>query len=227
MTKFSVVLPVRNQEDHIGGLVDGYRAALARVEEDFELVLVPNASTDETAAICRQLAAEDPGRIQVVELAKGGWGRAVKAGLGAASGELLCYTNSARTQPEMLVLLLVYARAYPDVLIKANRRIRDSWRRRLGSVLFNLECRALLDIPSWDINGTPKVFPRKFEGLLALRSDDDMIDAELLTVCARHGYPVVEVPLLATMRHGGRSTTNYVSAARMYLGALRISRWAL
>ena len=44
--------------------------------------------------------------------------------------------------------------------MKANRKIRDNWRRRLGSLLYNLECRALFDLANWDINGTPKVFPR-------------------------------------------------------------------
>jgi hypothetical protein len=44
--------------------------------------------------------------------------------------------------------------------VKANRKIRDHWSRRLGSLLYNLECRALFDLSVWDVNGTPKVFPR-------------------------------------------------------------------
>jgi hypothetical protein len=32
------------------------------------------------------------------------------------------------------------------------------------------------------------------------------------------------VPLLATQRHGGRSTTNYSSALRMYVGAYRLAK---
>jgi glycosyltransferase involved in cell wall biosynthesis len=223
VTSVSVVLPVHNQADHVGSLLDGYREALMRGEGEWEIVVVPNASTDQTAAVCRAMAAEDE-RVTVVELAEGGWGRAVKAGLGAAKGELLCYTNSARTQPEMLTLLLLYARAYPGTVVKANRRIRDSLRRRLGSLIYNLESRALFDLATWDINGTPKVFPRSFDHLLTLRSDDDLIDLEFLAVCRRHDYPVIEVPLLQTVRHGGRSTTNYASALRMYLGALRLRR---
>lgn len=223
MTSISVVLPVHNQADHVGALLDGHREALARGGGDWEIVVVANACSDQTAAVCRAIAAEDE-RVKVIELAEGGWGRAVKAGLRVATGELLCYTNSARTQPEMLTLLLLYARAYPGVVVKANRRIRDSLRRRLGSLLYNLESRALFDLATWDINGTPKVFPRSCEHLLTLRSDDDLIDLEFLAICRRHGYPVIEVPLLQTVRHGGRSTTNYASAVRMYVGALRLRR---
>jgi hypothetical protein len=109
-------------------------------------------------------------------------------------------------------------------VLKANRKIRDNWRRRLGSLIYNLECRALFDLPIWDINGTPKVFPREFGALLELERDDDLIDLEFAWVCKREDYPILEVPLLATQRHGGRSTTNYGSALRMYVGAWRLKQ---
>ena len=51
-------------------------------------------------------------------------------------------------------------------VIKASRKIRENWKRRLGSLLYNLECRALFDLPYWDINGTPKVFGRHFIPLI-------------------------------------------------------------
>jgi hypothetical protein len=85
-----------------------------------------------------------------------------------------------------------------------------------------LECRALFDLSYWDINGTPKVFPRKFDKLLALTREDDLIDAEFNVICRRENYPVIEVPILSYRRHGGRSTTSYRSAVRMYLGALQM-----
>jgi glycosyltransferase involved in cell wall biosynthesis len=214
----SVVLPVHNQADHLEALVRDYREVLMRLPLRHQLVLVPNACRDHTAEICHALAREVP-EIDVVELAQGGWGRAVRAGLSAARGDLLCYTNSARTTPQMLSLALLYASANPGVVIKAQRRIRDNWRRQLGSLLYNLECRILFGLASWDINGTPKVFPRQFEKLLSLSSDDDLVDAELIVTCRNEGYPVVEVPITVTTRHGGSSTTNYNSALRMYVGA--------
>lgn len=218
----SIILPAYNQADHIEGIVDGYLRALASLPGDHELLLVPNNSTDGTEEVCAGLEASRPG-VRSVALADGGWGRAVKAGLDAATGERLCYTNSARTSPEILTLMLAYSLAYGEVVLKANRRMRDSIVRRAGSVLYNMECRALMNLASWDINGTPKVFPRKFSALLELRRDDDLIDAEFLAVCAAEEYPLIEVPLLITQRHGGRSTTNLRSAARMYAGAFRLS----
>jgi glycosyltransferase involved in cell wall biosynthesis len=219
----SLVLPFYMQGDHADQVVREYAAALRVLPGPVELILVPNGTADETAAVCRRVAAEMTD-VKVVELQAGGWGRAVKTGLAAAEGDLVAYTNSARTEAAQLVLMSLYATAYPDVVVKANRRIRDSWRRRLGSVLYNLECRALFDLPTWDINGTPKVFPRKFDRLLHIRADDDLFDAEFVAVCQREGYPVIEVPILSTVRRSGRSTTNYMSALRMYLGAVALRR---
>jgi hypothetical protein len=184
-------------------------------------VLVTNGCTDASVEISQELAGTQP-TVRTTDLAESGWGRAVKEGLSLAAGDLICYTNSARTTPEMLALLLIYESAYPSVVIKANRRIRDHWARRLGSLIYNLECRALFDLAMWDINGTPKVFPRQFDKLLELSRDDDLIDLEFAVTCKREGYPVLEVPLLATQRHGGRSTTNVRSAVRMYWGAYRM-----
>jgi glycosyltransferase involved in cell wall biosynthesis len=219
----SIVLPIHNQAEHVEHIVESYVAELDRQPKRVEIVLVANGCTDGSERICHELA-ERHERIQVIELPEGGWGRSVKAGLRAARGEVLCYTNSARTTPQMLSLALIYSHAYPDVVVKANRKIRDNWRRRLGSLIYNLQCRALFDLPTWDINGTPKVFPRRFARLLELSSDDDLIDVEFIVRCRDAGYPVVEVPILATVRHGGRSTTNYASALRLYLGAYRLSR---
>jgi glycosyltransferase involved in cell wall biosynthesis len=219
----SIVLPVHNQADHLTRVVRDYREVLDRLPLRHEIVLVPNACRDETPRLCREMARQGEG-VVVAELAEGGWGRAVRAGLAAAGGDLLCYTNSARTSPQMLSLALLYASANPDVVIKAQRKIRDNWRRQLGSLIYNLECRMLFGLASWDINGTPKVFPRRFAGLMQLTSDDDMIDAEFVVTCKHEGYSIVELPIAMTVRHGGESTTNYGSALRMYRGAYELRR---
>jgi len=221
----SIVLPVHNQADHIRGIVEEYLEPLERVGHPYEIILVPNACRDESADVCRALAAANPA-VRVVESELGGWGRAVRLGLREARGDVLCYTNSARTPPQDLALMLLYATAYPGVVVKANRKIREHWTRRLGSLLYNMECRALFDLSNWDVNGTPKVFPRTFDRLLGLTRDDDLIDAEFSLICRREGYPMVEVPIFSHRRHGGKSTTNLRSAVRMYWGAIQLWRSA-
>ena len=215
----SVILPIYHQADHVEALVREYRETLLRLPFPFELLLVVNGSGDDSFAIARRLEREFKD-VRVIAVQKKGWGRAVRRGLEEASGDILCYTNSARTYPEDLILFLLYASAHPDTVIKANRKIRNSTLRRFGSLLYNLECRMLFDLSYWDINGTPKVFPRNFKELLALSKDDDLIDLEFNVICRERNFSVLEVPIFAPRRHGGKSTTNIRSALRLYLGRL-------
>ncbi len=217
----SIVLPIYNQADHIASVVQEYEEGLARIPNPHELILVVNGCRDNSLDVCRALA-EQYGSVRVLHSEKAGWGLAVRLGLEVAQGDLLCYTNSARTSSQDLTLLLLYAIAFSKAVIKANRKIRENWHRRLGSLLYNLECRALFDLSYWDINGTPKVFPRKFDKLLSLTRDDDLIDAEFNIICRREGYEVLEVPIFSYLRHGGRSMTSYRSAIKMYWGAIQL-----
>ncbi len=219
----TIILPVHNQADHIEPLIREFVAELGKVPARYELMLVENASRDNSLQVCRRIAAELP-CVNVITTEKGGWGNAVRLGLQNAEGQVICYTNSARTTAEDLVFCLLYAVAYGGVVVKANRKIRENWRRRLGSLLFNIECRTLFDLSNWDVNGTPKVFPRSFGELLRLQQQDDLIDTEFCIICRQNEYPMIEVPVFSTRRHGGKSTTGYGSAVRLYLGALALWR---
>ena len=223
MTKslISIVLPIYNQADHIQEIMREYESVMSKIPNPYEFILVINGCSDNSLEICQSLLEKYP-VIRVVESKNPGWGSAVKLGLQKALGDLICYTNSARTNPQDLVLLILYAIANPGTVIKANRKIRESWKRRLGSLLYNLECRSLFDLSYWDINGTPKVFPRKDNKLMELTREDDLIDAEFNIICRREDYKILEVPILSTKRHGGKTTTNYQSAIKMYWGIMKM-----
>ncbi len=218
-----MVLPVHDQASHIERVVQDYITTLDRLKLVFELILVVNGCRDHSLKVCRSLAARDR-RVKVVHSVPGGWGLAVRLGLEAAEGATLCFTNSARTSGVDLGTVLSRAELEPRKAFKGDRRNRDSFVRSLASYLYNLECGLLLGTRSRDVNGTPKVFPRLFEKLLTLQSDDDMIDAEFVAVCAREGYPLVEVPIFSSGRHGGESTTRLNSALKMYGGVWGLSR---
>jgi glycosyltransferase involved in cell wall biosynthesis len=219
----SVVLPVHKQSDHIATIVSDFTTALRNAGVRFELLLIVNGCppTDTTRDVCATIAEGDSS-IRVFEEKLGGWGRAVKRGIREATGDLICYTNSARTTDRDLLISVLYAQGFPESIVKANRRIRESAARRIGSLLYNIECRTLFDLSVWDINGTPKIFPRKYAPLLELTADGDLIDAEFNVVCREHEYPMIEVPIFSSRRHGGKSTTNYSSALNMYVGAFRL-----
>jgi glycosyltransferase involved in cell wall biosynthesis len=224
--ELSIILPVHNDAEYLAETVRSYASMLDRMGRTYELVLVSNGCTDCSVAVCDELSSGSPNIVHI-DLKLGGWGRAVLVGIEHSRGAAICYTNVARTSAEVLGLLVAYNFAFPGVVVKASRKVRDNWWRRFGSLAYNLECRALFDLAVWDVNGTPKVFPRSFTRLLGLTRDDDLIDAEFVMRCRLEDYPIVDVPVLSTRRHGGKSTTGYRSAIRMYVGAIALRRRAM
>ncbi len=88
----SVVAPVYNEAEGIAGFVAEVRERLAALEQPgrCELVLVNDGSTDGSGDLLDSLAAEFPGEIRVVHLARNfGHGPAVAAGLDHAEGDVV------------------------------------------------------------------------------------------------------------------------------------------
>ena len=72
----------------------------------FEVIVVNDGSTDATASIARQHASRHPG-VRVIDVPKGGLSAARNAGLAAATGEIVAYTDAdVRVDPDWLTYLV-------------------------------------------------------------------------------------------------------------------------
>jgi hypothetical protein len=194
------------------------RSRAADLEATLVSVVVPVVDVDFDESQYREALAGLPVRTELVVVrSEPRWGAAVQAGLRQAGGDIICYAHPGRASELALRTVLAYALAYPDTVIRANRRTRDTLLRKLGSLLFNLECRLLYRLSVWDVNGTPKVFPRSFDHLLKLRREDDLVDLEFAVRCQLEDYPVVEVPVYERGDHAPR--IGLLEALRLYVGA--------
>lgn len=104
-SRFSIILPIYNQEKHLTKIFDLYPKKLNSLKDPWELILVVNGSKDKSFQVAKHLA-KDYSNVLVLEIKQGGWGRAVKFGLEKAKGTILCYTNSARTDVNDLLKIM-------------------------------------------------------------------------------------------------------------------------
>lgn len=220
---FSVILPIYKQEEQVPYIIQSYAEALGKSGESWELILVVNGEKDNSFSVAGRVIGDNK-KIKAFNLKEGGWGRAVRYGLSVASGEYMCYTNSARTNISDLMLMLKYAKVNDEAVIKATRIIRESFLRKLGSVLYNFENRFLFKTPVWDVNGTPKIIPARVLAKFEIISDGDLIDAEIMAKCFKNNIPIIEIPVVSTQRISGKTTTNIRSALKMYRGLLRLRK---
>jgi hypothetical protein len=216
----SIILPIDvGSNGTIEHVVSSYAEWLDASEYSWEMLIAPVAGMKLKGAGLDALM-----RITKVRICQSadGWGGAVNAGLRASSGEMLCYTNWRRTSVDVLSEMLSLAMRNRDVVLRANRRTRDTRIGRMGSLLYNIECRLLLQVAAWDINGTPKIFPRVFTDLLHLTQSGNLLDAEFAAVCERSGYPVMEVPVEASLAPGLSEAFQFRSALQMYAGVIKL-----
>jgi hypothetical protein len=220
VTSASVVIPCSPYAPELREAIADYAAELPA---NVELVLV-HESDDASAAAAAAELARTAERVRTVAAEGAGWGRAVRAGLATARGDVLCYANFARTTGDMLRTVIDLARSREQIVVKTNRRGQAGTVERLGSFAYNVECRLLYDLPAWDVNATPKAFTRSCDRLLALTEAGDLFDLEFALVSHRAGYPTVEVAMESVQRREGWPKAMFPKGAGLYLGAYRRRR---
>jgi dolichol-phosphate mannosyltransferase len=88
--KVSVVVPARNEQDSIGICLDGLRHVVRDTHHIlYEILVVDDGSTDDTAQIVRRHMGRDPDIRLVERTPPCGFGRAVRAGLALVTGDVV------------------------------------------------------------------------------------------------------------------------------------------
>lgn len=88
--KISVIVPVYNTEKFLNRCID---SILAQTYTDFEMLLIDDGSTDDSATICDEYAAKDE-RIRVFHKENGGVSSARNLGLDNAQGEWIAFVDA-------------------------------------------------------------------------------------------------------------------------------------
>ena len=113
-TYISIIVPVYNVEKYLSRCVD---SILNQTFTDFELILVDDGSTDNSAKICDEYAEKDC-RIKVIHKENGGVSSARNVGLENAVGEYIMFCDSDDfVDKDWIKILLFYAKKNPTSLI--------------------------------------------------------------------------------------------------------------
>jgi polyisoprenyl-phosphate glycosyltransferase len=143
----SIVVPVYCGRETVPNLVAQLGDYLAQ-HYAFEIVLVDDGSPDDSAAVCKQLAAQYS-FIKAVCLARNfGEHNAVMAGLNQAVGDVVVIMDDDLQNPPSEVRKLVeeVAKGY-DVVYSRYEQKRHSWFRNLGSWLNDRVATVMLKKP--------------------------------------------------------------------------------
>lgn len=90
MSKVSIIVPVYNVYAYLERCVE---SIIRQTEQDIEILLIDDGSTDGSAMLCNRLAEAD-GRITVIHKENGGLSSARNYGLQMAMGDFVCFVDS-------------------------------------------------------------------------------------------------------------------------------------
>ncbi len=206
--KYSIVLPCYNESANIPVVVERFKRFAANW--DFELVLVNNGSTDETAEVMAAIQSGGDGEfVRVVTINQNiGYGHGIHAGLSAARGEILAYSHAdAQTPPEDIFRAFeLIESGEVDItrgIIRGLRPGRDGasvltrWLRIITATLTGVNVE--------DINGQPKVFHRSLLETMGQPPMDFSYDTYVFWAGAREGLDVNSIEVSFDQRLHGES----------------------
>ncbi len=204
--EISAVLPAHNEVENLAAVVRPLAAALERLVDRFEIVIVNDGSSDGTADLADKLALEDE-RVHVVHHAVNqGYGAALVSGFDDGCCDWLFFTDADGQFDVCEIKSLVELAGEHDFIVGYREARDDPWHRRLYGRLFSWSVRTLFGVNVRDVNCAYKLFRRDLIAQAPLQTRGALINAEILVVAKQKGVDPVEVPVThRPRRHGEQS----------------------
>jgi glycosyltransferase involved in cell wall biosynthesis len=199
MKVLSVVIPAYNEERFIGTLLERIKAVdLSPLGLTMELIVVDDKSRDRTA----EIAAAVPGVRLIRQEKNGGKGRAVRAGIAAATGDLLIIQDAdlEYDPQDYIPMLQALLDGKADVIYGS--RYLGRGRHANQSLTAYLGGRSL-SVVAWLFTGTYlsdtvtafKLFRREELAALPLETTGFELDHEITARMLARGRTIAEVPI--------------------------------
>jgi polyisoprenyl-phosphate glycosyltransferase len=138
MPKYSLVIPVYNEQSNIPALYRRVSAVMDGLDDTSELILINDGSHDRTLELLRALHDRDD-RVVYLSLARNfGHQIAVTAGLNYVRGKVIIVLDGDLQDPPELIpdLLALWQQGYHVVYAQRTARVRESWFKRLCAYTF-------------------------------------------------------------------------------------------
>ena len=227
----SVVMPAHDEAAFIGSAVREVAEGM-RSRGPFEIVVVENGSTDDTAEVAKALAQDIP-ELRVLSLGAPDYGKALRMGFLAAEGEIAAFFDVDYFDLGFLdrAVSLMEAPDGPAVVVGSKRGegALDTrpWPRRMVTLVFSTILKVGFGLSVSDTHGM-KVLRRQPLVPLAekCRFGTDLFDTELILRAERAGLESGEVPVIVQeLRPSRSSIAKRIPRTMVNLVRLRVYLW--
>jgi glycosyltransferase involved in cell wall biosynthesis len=196
----SLVVPAHNAENSISNSIIEYTKIFYDFDE-FEIIVVCNACSDNTFEVVKKLEPEYP--IKIINIPHRGKGNALRRGFDKAKYELIGFLDSDNPFSLEKIKKMVYSLEYYDVAIatkylrgslKNKRGINDSQLRRMIALGGQIFTRIIFELKFRDTQAGAKFFRKNV--WKSIRKNIVCVgfefDIEILYKSKKNGFKIIE-----------------------------------
>jgi dolichyl-phosphate beta-glucosyltransferase len=197
----SIIIPARNEERRLPQTLEQVVHFVGQQSLSAEVIVVVNASTDQTLKVAQDFAAKHPA-IRVIPEDLPGKGRAVQKGMLAATGAYRFFADADFSMPATEILRFIPPAIDVPIAIASREapgavRYDEPAYRHVTGRVFNSFIRLLVLPALQDTQCGFKLFRADVTEELFQRQTlmGWSFDVELLYIASRRGYPILEIPI--------------------------------
>lgn len=138
MIRYSIVIPVYNEELVIGESYKRLTAVMEQTESDYELIFINDGSRDKTPELLNALSERDP-HVKVLHFSRNfGHQTAVSAGMDYAAGQAVIIIDADLQDPPEVMLQMIekWQQGYDVVYGKRLERKGETWFKKVTAKAF-------------------------------------------------------------------------------------------
>lgn len=135
--KFSVVIPLKDEEGNIADLINELEPVMASLKEPWELICIDDGSTDKTLSILSGIAKQKP-FLKILSFDRNyGQSCAFDAGFQQAKGQFVITLDGDRQNDPRDIPKLYALSDHYDLICGCRAKRQDPWHKKISSKLAN------------------------------------------------------------------------------------------
>ena len=229
MPGLSVFFPAYNDGGTIASLVITSIKVAATLTDDFEVIVINDCSTDDTAKILDELARIYPERVRIVHHETNrGYGGALRTGFATATKEFVFYTDGdGQYDPAEVTLLWEKMSADVDWVNGWKISRSDPLHRIIIGRLYHHIVKLLFGLKVRDVDCDFRLMRRRIFEVVRLEKNSGVICLEMMKKFQDAGFRVAEHPVHHYHRAYGKS--QFFNFPRIYRTVIDVMKlwWLL
>jgi glycosyltransferase involved in cell wall biosynthesis len=205
-TSLTAFFPAYNDEHSIENIVRRVGKEIAKVTDDYEVLIINDGSTDNTGAIADRLASELPFVRVIHHPVNRGYGAALISGFANAKKELIFYTDGDG-QYDVREIHNLFAKLRPGIDLVNGYKVKrsDAWYRVWIGAAYRRAMRLAFNLSLRDVDCDFRLLRREIFDTITLESRSGVICVEMARKFDDAGFRMTEVPVSHYPRLHGRS----------------------